>query len=32
MKKFAWILNSYLRRYEEGERTEDLYESMATAE
>ena len=26
------ILKSYLRRYESGERTADLYESMATAE
>ena len=26
------ILKSYLRRYESGERSEDLYECMATAE
>lgn len=28
----SWILQSYIKRYESGERTEDLYESMATAE
>lgn len=26
------ILTAYLNRYEAGERTEDLYESMVTAE
>lgn len=28
----TWILQSYIKRYESGERTEDLYESMSTAE
>ena len=26
------VLRSYIRRYEAGERSEDLYESMDTAE
>ncbi len=28
----AMVLRSYIRRYEAGERSEDLYESMDTAE
>ena len=28
----SWILQSYIKRYESGERSEDLYESMSTAE